>query len=259
MTGTEANMENPQPRAAALGRPSYVWRSGQERRLSLVRRYVSLEGARILDVGCGIGAYVRRIRDLSPRVYGVDIDSQRVRRGSCDCPNLMLAVAERLPFRDNAFDAVLLNEVIEHVDDDADTLREACRVARTGGHVVIFAPNRLYPFETHGVYFRKRYIFGNIPFVNYLPDFLRRRLAPHVRAYRAGDLRRLTARLDVRWAEHRVIYPGFDNVAARSKLLAKALRSILYALEKTPLQVLGLSHFLVLEKRESIVEDTRDV
>jgi hypothetical protein len=195
--------------------------------------------------------------DLPP-VYGVDIDAQRVRRGSCDCPNLMLAVAERCP---SATTPSTPSSSTKSSNTSMTTPIPARGLSRrrTGGHVVIFAPNRLYPFETHGVYFRKRYIFGNIPLVNYLPDFLRRRLAPHVRAYRAGDLRRLTARLDVRWAEHRVIYPGFDNVAARSKLLAKALRSILYALERTPLQVLGLSHFLVLEKRGSIVEGTRDV
>jgi ubiquinone/menaquinone biosynthesis C-methylase UbiE len=257
MLGIEGDMENP-PRAAALGRPSYVWRSGQERRLSLLRRRVSLEGARVLDIGCGIGAYVRRMRDLSPRVYGVDIDAQRVRRGSCELPNLMLAAAEHLPFRGGAFDVVLLNEVIEHVSDDAAAVREACRVTKPRGNVVIFAPNRLYPFETHGVYVGKRYIFGNMPLVNYLPDFLRRRLAPHVRAYRAADLQRLTAGLDARWAEHRVIYPGFDNVAARSKLLARALRSTLYALERTPLQVFGLSHFLVLEKGGSMVEGAHD-
>ena len=91
-------------------------------------------------------------------------------------PTSLLAAGEHLPFADGTFDAVLLNEVIEHVRDDAATLREACRVARPGGNVVIFAPNRLYPFETHGVYLGKRYVFGNIPFVHYLPDFLRRRL-----------------------------------------------------------------------------------
>jgi ubiquinone/menaquinone biosynthesis C-methylase UbiE len=258
MIDTGGVMDKAPPRAAALGCPSYVWRSGQERRLSLVRRHVSLEGARILDVGCGIGAYVRRLRELSPRVCGVDIDERRIKRGSESLPNLMLAVAERLPFLDNSFDAVLLNEVIEHVSDDAATVREAWRVVKVGGSVVIFAPNRLYPFETHGIYIGKRYVFGNIPLVNYLPDVLRRRLAPHVRAYRAEDLNRLISGLDITWRERRVIYPGFDNVAARSKLLAAALRSILYALERTPLQVLGLSHFLVLEKRGPQVEVAQD-
>ena len=240
-------------RAAALGCPSYVWRSGQERRLDLIRRYAPLEEARILDVGCGIGTYVRRMQALSPRVCGVDIDVQRVRRGSASVPNLMLAVGEHLPFLDNSFDVVLLNEVIEHVTDDAVTLREACRIVRVGGRVVIFAPNRLYPFETHGVYIRKRYIFGNIPLVGYLPQFLRRRLAPHVRAYRTGDLKRLTRGLAVRWAAHTGVFPGFDNVAGRSKLLAAALRKVLYALERTPFRAFALSHFLVLEKQGELM------
>jgi SAM-dependent methyltransferase len=236
-------------RAAALGRPSYVWRSGQERRLALIRRYVNLEGSRILDVGCGIGTYVRRLRELSAHVYGVDIDERNVRRGSLSLPNLALAASEQMPFPDNSFDVILLHEVIEHVSDDRATLQEACRVVRPGGKIVIYAPNRLYPFETHGVYVGRRYIFGNVPLVNYLPRFLRRRQAPHVRAYSKGDLRSLTKGLDASWVAYTVVFPGFDNIAARSGMLAKALRTILYRLEHTWFRAFGLSHFLVLEKR----------
>ena len=60
-----------------------------------------------------------------------------------------------------------------------------------GGTCVVFAPNRLYPFETHGVYIGRRYVFGNIPLVNWLPDVARARLVPHARAYRHGDWERL--------------------------------------------------------------------
>ena len=42
----------------ALGNPSFVWRAGQDRRLNLIRRYVDLENAVVLDIGCGIGTYV---------------------------------------------------------------------------------------------------------------------------------------------------------------------------------------------------------
>src|SRR5688500_1141958 len=45
-------------KAIRLGHPSYVWRRGQDRRLSLIRQHVDLEGRRILDVGCGLGMYV---------------------------------------------------------------------------------------------------------------------------------------------------------------------------------------------------------
>jgi len=231
----------------ALGNPSFVWRSGQDRRLNLIRRYVPLEGARMLDIGCGIGTYVRKLRDCSDRVYGVDIDQARVRQGKTG--SLAVAVSERLPFAEQAFDMVLLNEVIEHVQDDTQTLREACRVVRPGGHVVVFAPNRLYPFETHGVYIGKRYVFGNMPFVNYLPDVLRRKLVPHARAYTARGLRRITRGLPADVVLHTQVYPGFDNVAARSRFIGGLLKGIFHRLESTPLRAFGLSHFVILRVR----------
>ena len=233
----------------ALGHPSYVWRAGQDRRLNLIRRYVPLEGAAILDIGCGIGTYVRKLGELSERVYGVDIDAARVRQG--EGGRLAVAVSEHLPFAGRSFDMVLLNEVIEHVTDDAETLREACRAVRPGGHLVIYAPNRLYPFETHGVYLGKRYVFGNIPFVNYLPGSLRRRLVPHARAYTARALRRIIAGLPADLIVHTQVYPGFDNVAARRRALGGLFRGLFHRLERTPLRAFGLSHFIVLRVREA--------
>src|SRR5205807_1172785 len=95
----------------ALGHPSYVWRFGQDRRLNLIRQFVQLEKSAILDVGCGIGTYVRKFRNFSSRVFGVDVDEERVARGGRDLPNLAVSAAEALPFPDNTLDAILLNEV----------------------------------------------------------------------------------------------------------------------------------------------------
>jgi SAM-dependent methyltransferase len=239
-----ANAPTASREQVALGNPSFVWRAGQDRRLSLIRRYVALEDARILDIGCGIGTYVKKLRELSPHAYGIDVDPARVAQGEVD--GLAAGVSERLPYRDGSFDAVLLNEVIEHVRDERATLREACRVVRPGGHVVIYAPNRLFPFETHGVYLGRRYVFGNIPLVNYLPDPLRRRLVPHARAYTRRGLRRLIAELPAQVIVHTQVYPGFDNIAARRGALGGVLRAVFHRLENTPLRAFGLSHFLVL-------------
>jgi ubiquinone/menaquinone biosynthesis C-methylase UbiE len=232
-----------------LGNPSYVWRSGQERRLDMVRRYLPLEGSRVLDLGCGIGSYVRRFSDFTPGAYGMDIDPERVVRGAQNgVDHLTVGVSEALPFADDAFDGVLLNEVIEHVIDERDTMREALRVTKPGGRVILFAPNRFYPFETHGVYLGKRYVFGNIPLVNYLPNFLRNRLVPHARAYTKGGLESLLKGLPARKLDWTVVYPGFDNVVGRKPGLGRWLRRITHALENTWFKRLGLSHFLVVER-----------
>lgn len=235
-------------KAIHWGHPSYVWRSGQERRLKLILKYVPLYDKRILDVGCGLGLYLKRFREYSDEVYGVDIDPEKVAQASRELPNIKLAPAEALPFEDGFFDVVLLHEVLEHVEDDRQAVREACRVTGPGGKIVVFAPNRLYFFETHGCFWRGKYHFGNIPLINYLPNPLRNRLCPHVRAYTSKGLRELFEGLPVKCVIHTQIYPGYDKIASHRPRLARLLRTVTYTLENSPLRVFGISHFLVMEK-----------
>jgi hypothetical protein len=101
------------------------------------------------------------------------------------------------------------------------------------------------------VYWRGRYRFGNIPLINYLPNVLRARLAPHVRVYTAGDLRRLIAGSPGQIVFHTQIYPGYDNVVATRPALGGFLRTLTYALETTPLRAFGLSHFMVIERTDA--------
>ena len=167
---------------------------------------------------------------------------------------LLLGASEHLPFRDGTFDVVVLNEVIEHVRDDRATMAEAIRIIRPGGHVVVYAPNRLFPFETHGIYLGNRFVFGNIPGVNWLPDPLRNRLVPHARAYTRDSIRRTYRNLPARVDVESYVYPGFDNIIARHQRLGRFLRAVLYRAERTPLKVFGLSHFVVLEKPAATTE-----
>ena len=236
--------------AAARGVPSLVWRAGQERRLGMMQRWAQFVGARILVDGCGVGMYVRALHQFTPHVWGLDIEAERVAEAQAAVPDVWLQVAdgEALPYADDSFDVALSHEVIEHVGDDRQVLAEALRVLRPGGRLLLFCPNRLYPFETHGHYWRGRYHFGNTPLINWLPGRWRDRLAPHVRAYTRRDLRLLFAGLPARLVLHTQIYPGFDNVVTRWPTLGRWLRRILYALERTPLRAFGLSHFLVVEK-----------
>ena len=180
---------------------------------------------------------------------GIDVDGARVAQGGRETPGLLVADAGALPFADASFDVVLLNEVIEHVHDERTALAEAVRVVPAGGHLVIYAPNRWFPFETHGIMWQGRHRFGNYPLVNYLPDPLRRRLVPHARAYTRSGLRRLQRRLPVRVVAQLAIFPGFDGIRSRRPGLGRILQATLHRAEDTPLQWLGLSHLVILEKR----------
>jgi len=181
-------------------------------------------------------------------VFGLEYDFARAAEARTRSPRILNAAGERLPFPSESFDLILSHEVLEHVQDDREAAREMIRVLNPGGRAVIFCPNRGYPFETHGIYWRGRYKFGNIPLVNYLPRAWRDRLAPHVRVYSRRDLEKLFTGLPVRFVERTVVFGAYDNIIARFGAFGKFLRGVLQFLEKTPLRGLGLSHFWVVEK-----------
>ncbi|MCC6179577.1 MAG: class I SAM-dependent methyltransferase [Chloroflexi bacterium] len=236
-------------KAIRLGHPSYVWRSGQDRRLNQIREHVRLEGRRILDIGCGLGMYVDKFRRFSDEVYGVDVDPEKVAQASEWLPNISVAPGEHLPFEDGMFDVILLNEVIEHVDDDRLTIQEAYRCLRPGGHIIIYAPNRLYPFETHGFYVFGTYYFRLLPVVNWLPQAIRDVFCPHVRVYTARAIRDLFRGLDVEFTAVTHIYPGLDNIAERYGVVGRLIQRARDLAETTPLRSFGISHFIIARKR----------
>lgn len=240
--------------AAHRGVPSLVWRAGQDRRLQMILEWSGRSSGeslgRILVAGCGVGMYVTALLPYAEMVCGFDVEAEHLRAAQDEAPTsyLQLAAGEHAPYADNSFDLVLSHEVLEHVADDRMSTAEITRVLKPGGRAIIFVPNRLAPFETHGHYWRGKYYFGNTPLINYLPDILRNKLAPHVRAYTPAGIRSLFIGEPVRILHHSQVFPGWDNVVARKPALGKALRAITYAMEKSPLAILGLSHLLVVEK-----------
>jgi SAM-dependent methyltransferase len=236
-------------KAAQRGEPSHVWRAGQERRFSMLLEAAGerLQGKVLVD-GCGVGTYLSKLVPLSGMAVGLDIELPRVQESLEFTPNVFCAAGENVPLTSDSFDLVFSHEVLEHVQDDQKAISEMVRVLKPGGRIVLFCPNRGYPFETHGHYWKGKYHFGNTPLINWLPRPLRNRLAPHVEIYTRKDLASLFDGLKVKFVERRTIFGAYDNIIERKPRFGKVLRSVLQALEKTPLQRMGLSHFWVVEK-----------
>jgi len=236
-------------KAALRGEPSYVWRDGQQRRLDMIVKFAGerIKG-RVLENGCGVGMYVEKMTELGADVIGLEYDFDRARDAKVNSEKIINAAGEFLPVPPSTFDLILSHEVIEHVQDDRAAIAEMIRVLRVGGRVVIFCPNRGYPVETHGIFWKGKYYFGNKLFVNYLPRFLRDKLAPHVRVYTKRDMQKLFDGLPMKFIERTIISGAYDNIIARTGAFGKILRGVLQFMEKTPLKIFGLSHFWVVEK-----------
>ena len=110
------------------------WRRGLQRcRLS--------KGARVLDVGCGTGRWLRRYQQMQVRAVGLDATQDMLRRaiaGGLEAP-VVASRAQRLPFSDGVFDLVSDVTVVQHISsrEQGGVIQEMARVLHPGGHLFL--------------------------------------------------------------------------------------------------------------------------
>jgi ubiquinone/menaquinone biosynthesis C-methylase UbiE len=93
----------------------------------------------VLDVGCGIGAYVAALSAEGISAHGIEINRSYVETGRSLNRNVQWYDGSKIPFGDNSFDSVMAIEVLEHIPDWEHTFREMLRVALRS--VLISVPN----------------------------------------------------------------------------------------------------------------------
>lgn len=146
----------------------------------------------ILDMPCGRGFYLNMFRYVSQcRLVGAELDwpvLQKAGRHVGHLPDIDLVNANiyQLPYADDSFDAVILSEILEHIDDDVAGLKEIYRVMKPGAVVAITVPNANYPFWWDPINKTLETLFGTHiqhgPFAGIW--------ANHVRLYQAAELRK---------------------------------------------------------------------
>jgi SAM-dependent methyltransferase len=94
-----------------------------------------LEGATVVDVGCGPAEFARAFRAEGAQYVGLDVDVHTP--GTAERPHAIAARGEHLPFADGCADVVMSSNVMEHVPAPGVLGREMIRVARPGGLVFI--------------------------------------------------------------------------------------------------------------------------
>jgi len=96
-----------------------------------------LRGERVLEVGCGTGQILKRVREFAPRAVGVDLSGGMLNHAVARGLAVGQASATQLPFPDRSFDLVYSFKVLPHVPDLDTALREILRVLDVGGVAVL--------------------------------------------------------------------------------------------------------------------------
>lgn len=99
-------------------------------------------GRRVLEIGCGTGLILSRIAPFARSAVGVDLSPGMLRRARARGLEVYSGSATELPFDDASFDTVCSFKVLAHVEPIDVALREAARVVRPGGHLVLELYNR---------------------------------------------------------------------------------------------------------------------
>lgn len=117
----------------------------QQRRLFILTELAAtgLENPNVLDFGCGVGWLSAEIARFG-RVTGIDLSPAGIERAKRECPQGTFVAASVFDYRfpSAAFDVVVSQEVIEHLDDQAKYLRLAYDYLKPGGYLILTTPNR---------------------------------------------------------------------------------------------------------------------
>lgn len=106
------------------------------------------EKAKVLDIGCADGSFSRQVADRIgvEQIYGVEISPRYVYEACKKGVYVVLGDVDRgLPFKDDSFDIVFSNQVLEHVNSTDDFIKECYRVLSNGGICIASTPNLASP------------------------------------------------------------------------------------------------------------------
>jgi len=107
----------------------------------LARRY-GRRGARLLEVGSGMGHLVGQLQDMF-ETYGIDVNHWAVNqsRAIAQKSHLQTASAQDLPFSEGSFNVVIIKHIVEHLPDPGKAIQEISRVTEQGGMLILATPN----------------------------------------------------------------------------------------------------------------------
>lgn len=128
-----------------------IQRIYHSRRFSKICSMVSKADGSILDIGCDGGTLLEKVAERAGAgtVVGIDLSDEAVAYTLNKLPrfDVLVGDAERLPFRESAFEAIFASEVLEHIHHPEMLFAEMRRCMRQGGYGLVVVPHETPLFK----------------------------------------------------------------------------------------------------------------
>jgi ubiquinone/menaquinone biosynthesis C-methylase UbiE len=226
-------------------------------RIERIAQYI--DGGYWLDYGCADGGYTRALLCAGATgVSGVDVAPDRIECAQKAHPDIPFYVGsdQQLPFADDSFDGVFMNEVFEHVSDEAQTLAEIYRLLRPGGYLILITPNRGFPFEGHTVHIGSWTSNVPTPIIPWLPKAVTDRWVT-ARNYWPKQLRQMISSSGFAIIETGFVMPVFEGYPWVPAAMADGFRRHIARIDHLPvIQRLGVSNLIVAKRRGALGHDS---
>ena len=189
--------------------------NGIENRLTALNELHPMKGAMLVDIGCGDGAFTKRLAANFDRVLAIDVEPDRIQLFQDSPPpantEVMVGDAGQLPLENASVDVVTAIEVVEHLGEHFDrVVGDVSRVLRPGGVFAVTTPNRWWPMEQHG------WVVGNYRMSGILFPFLTWIRPIHKRlsdasAFSVKELNKRMATHGLQHRKHTYMWPPLDG------------------------------------------------
>jgi ubiquinone/menaquinone biosynthesis C-methylase UbiE len=211
---------------------------------SKISKLVQLKGDSLLDIGCGEGSFTEKFSDGFSNVYAIDVQDKYIdifkkRKINEKKYIIQKMSAENMKFTADFFDTIITFETIEHIQNLESAVKEMYRVLKPGGTLILTCPNRLFPFENHGVVFRGKEIHGRIPLITYFP-YLHEKYSL-ARVFSQKSLNTIFVKAGFSLIMFDYLFPTFEHGGNKLQPVLKFLFPLMRKLEYSPLKIFGTS------------------
>lgn len=154
-------------------------------------------GEAIIDLGCGTGYYLYLLSNLplNLKLTGFDNDKKALEEARLllfnnESINFIMGDMHKMPFKDKSFDKIVMSEVLEHVENDEQALKEVYRILKPNGILVISVPSINYPFFWDPINFILQHVFKTHIKTGFFSGFW----SGHLRLYSLYNLKKKFAK-----------------------------------------------------------------